>query len=148
MAMMCLFCSSSFERGQMFRRSLDMISGAAMMAHNAIWDSCWSWLRPKFPITSWRKTLVEIHFNFNVKWSNIRNMRDFKVVGHRLPCRGHSNLQVLLRGQWRPDKQQSRLGWTWWSSRSHTRRRCSASGYTTHESQCSLATCGGKKMLV
>lgn len=61
--------------------------------------------------------------------------------GGKLPCRGHSNPQVRPRGRWCPDLQQSTLGWTWWSSRSRTRQRCSASGYTSHELQCSLATC-------
>lgn len=67
------------------------------------------------------------------------------LQGHRLPCRGHSNLQVLLRGQWCLDEQQSMLGWIWWSSRSHTHHRRCASGYKSHELQCSLATCGGGK---
>lgn len=65
MAMAALFCS--IARAPLFRvrRSLDMKRGAAIIAHNAIWERDWSMLRPKFPITSWEYSKLEDFIRFS-----------------------------------------------------------------------------------
>lgn len=54
-AMTCLFCKRSLDFGSIALRSFDISNGAAMIAHKAIWVTCWSKLSPKFPKTSWWK---------------------------------------------------------------------------------------------
>ena len=46
----------------MFRRSVDMIKGAAMMAHKAIWALCCSRLKPKFPTISYKISIALTEF--------------------------------------------------------------------------------------
>ena len=54
-AMAILFCRMAFALSSKFRRSLDMIRGAAIIAHRAIWERAWSTLRPKLPMMSWKE---------------------------------------------------------------------------------------------
>lgn len=71
MAMATLFCRMALALLSRFRRSFDMMRGAAIIAHRAIWERACSTLRPKFPMMSWR----EISEGFEAWWS-------IKEMGH------------------------------------------------------------------
>lgn len=64
---MALFCRMALAPLSRLRRSLDMIRGAAMMAHRAIWVRDWSRLRPKFPMISWEERDQSVKHLF-VRW--------------------------------------------------------------------------------
>ena len=61
MSMRTLFCRMARASFLRVRRSLDMKSGAAMIAQRAIWERDCSRLRPKFPISNYRKKTQPTH---------------------------------------------------------------------------------------
>jgi len=114
MAMAALFCRMARASLLKVRRSLDMMRGAAMMAHSAIWARASSTLRPKFPMMSYGDTPVKsISRDTRYRYSPAQWKVSNKSEVINEPYRGRSSGPV-------PQQAADRPGWC------GTSQRCSA----------------------